>query len=243
MWEKYCRIKVYQMIHLRGEILEKLYVSALNNCALFDGVEVQNILDVIGEEYDVNHYSNNETVYTRSKFNDSIGIVLDGSVEVYKDETKTVMLNRIGKGGFFGAAALFADKKEYVSVIIAKGNCTVLLIPFEQFRSILAANSVFAVNYIKFLSGRIEFLNKKIDEFTAPDACEKLSRYLLDKASNKDGKTVCQVKSMVELSKILNMGRASLYRSFDELEQEKIITRDGKTIVVDDLDKLKKRGI
>lgn len=223
--------------------MKKQYLSALSRCALFDGVEVEKIFEIIGEDYDINHYSNNETVYTRSRFNDSIGIVLDGRVEVYKDETKTVMLNRIGEGGFFGAAALFADKKEYVSVIFAKGSCTVLLIPFEQFKNILAANSVFAVNYIKFLSGRIEFLNKKIDEFTAPDACEKLSRYLLDKSTEINGKFICQVKSMVELSKILNMGRASLYRSFDELEQEKIITREGKIIVVDDMDKLKKRGI
>ena len=46
---------------------------------------------------------------------------------------------------------------------------------------------------------------------------------------------------MVELSKRLNMGRASLYRSFEELERQNIISRDGKNIIIDDIDKLKEK--
>ena len=218
------------------------YLLALRHCTLFEGIDSEAIIKMLENRYTVQNYLNNEAVCTRSRFNDSIAIVLCGNVEVYKDESKSVMLNRIGPSGFFGAAALFADKKEYVSVILAKGNCTVMFIPFEEFKDILAENSTFALNYIRFLSGRIEFLNKKIDEFTAPDACEKLVRFLLDKAVEADGKIICCVKSMVELSKTLDMGRASLYRSLEELEREKIITRNGKNIIIDDIDKLKKRG-
>ena len=222
-------------------MLKKEYIKALEQCELFDGVEVIPALSTIESCCNVNHYSNNEAVYTRSRFNDSIGIVLKGEIEVYKDESKTVMLNRINTGGFFGAAALFAGKKEYVSVLVAKENCSVMFIPFEEFRELLTTNSSVALNYIRFLSGRIEFLNKKIDEFTAPDTFEKLSRYLLDKAVCEEGRTICKVKSMVELSKSLNMGRASLYRSFEELERQKIISRDGKNIIIDDVDKLKEK--
>ena len=217
------------------------HILALDQCTLFEGVEISKVLKEVEGRYSVQHYATNEVVYTRSRFNDSIGIVLEGDIEVYKDESKTVMLNRISVGGFFGAAALFADKKEYVSVLVAKGSCSVMLIPFEEFKDLLASNSFVALNYIRFLSGRIEFLNKKIDEFTAPDTSEKLSRYLLDKSVCVEGKTICKVKSMVELSKRLNMGRASLYRSFEELERQKIISRDGKNIIIDDIDKLKEK--
>ena len=227
---------------LEVEALNSGYVSALCRCSLFEGIDTQSIVNMLENRYTVQNYLSNETVCTRSRFNDSIVIVVSGSVEVFKDESKSVMLNRIESGGFFGAAALFADKKEYVSVIVSKGNCTVILIPFEKFKEMLAENSNFALNYIKFLSGRIEFLNKKIDEFTAPDACEKLVRFLLDRAIEEDKRAVCRVKSMVELSKTLDMGRASLYRSLEELEREKIITRNGKNIFIDDIDKLKKRG-
>ena len=230
------------MIHFLGvRIIKTEHISVLNQCALFEGVEISKALNEFEGRYSVHNFPPNETVYTRSRFNDSIGIVLDGNIEVYKDESKTVMLNRINAGGFFGAAALFADKKEYVSVLVAKGNCSVMFIPFEEFKSLLASNSSVALNYIRFLSGRIEFLNKKIDEFTAPDTFEKLSRYLLDKSVCEDGKTICKVKSIVELSKRLNMGRASLYRSFEELERQKIISRDGKNIIIDDIDKLKEK--
>ena len=221
--------------------MEREYIFAVEKCPLFKGVDVEELYDFLSKKCFVCSFSNNETIYTRSKFNDSVGIVLNGNVEVYKDEEKAVMLNRIGEGGFFGAAALFANKREYVSVLVAKGNTTVIFIPFDEFKELLTKNSVFALNYICFLSGRIEFLNKKIDEYTAPDASEKLIRYLLDKSVCEEGKTVCRVKSMVELSKRLNMGRASLYRSFEELERQQIISRDGKNIFIDDIYKLKEK--
>ncbi len=222
--------------------LKKEYLSAMKKCALFNDIDVELVYKTLEDRCTVCDFLNGETVYTRSKFNDSVGIVLEGSIEIYKDEDRAVMLNRIGVGGFFGAAALFANKKEYVSVLVAKGKSTVMFIPFDEFKTLLAKNSTFALNYIGFLSGRIEFLNKKIDEFTAQDTNQKLCRYLIDNASKTGGKWLCSIKSMVELSKKLNMGRASLYRAFEELENEKIITRIGKNIIIDDIDKLKERG-
>ncbi len=222
--------------------MKREYLSAMKNCALFNNLDVALVYKTLEERCTVCSFTSNETVYTRSKFNDSVGIVLEGSIEVYKDEEKAVMLNRIGIGGFFGAAALFANKKEYVSVLVAKGNSTVMFIPFVEFKELLARDSVFALNYIDFLSGRIEFLNKKIDEFTAQDTNQKLCRYLIDNATQTESELVCSIKSMVELSKKLNMGRASLYRAFEDLEKENIIKRNGKNVMIDDVDKLKERG-
>lgn len=222
--------------------MKREHLIAIGKCVLFNNVDIESLHKRLEEKCSVCSFQNNETIYTRSKFNDSVGIVLEGNVEVYKDEEKAVMLNRISVGGFFGAAALFADKKEYVSVLVAKGNSTIIFIPFNEFKDLLANNPVFALNYIDFLSGRIEFLNKKIDEFTAQDTSQKLCRYLIDNAVQTESTLVCSIKSMVELSKKLNMGRASLYRAFEELEREKIITRNGKYIIIDDINKLKERG-
>lgn len=222
--------------------MKKEHLLAIKQCTLFNNVNIESLHKNLEEKCSVCSFPNNETIYTRSKFNDSVGIVLEGNIEVYKDEERAVMLNHIGVGGFFGAAALFANKKAYVSVLVAKGNAVVMFIPFDEFKSMLANDSVFALNYIDFLSGRIEFLNKKIDEFTAQDTNQKLCRFLIDNAILTEGTLVCRVKSMVELSKKLNMGRASLYRALEDLEKEKIITRKVKDIIIDDIDKLKERG-
>ena len=222
--------------------MKKEHLLAIEKCTLFNNVDIESLHKKLEENCYVCGFQNNETIYTRSNFNDSVGIVLEGDIEVYKDEEKAVMLNRIGVGGFFGAAALFANKREYVSVLVAKGNSTIMFIPFDEFKEFLANNPVFALNYIDFLSGRIEFLNKKIDEFTAQDTGQKLCRYLMDNAVQTESKFICSVKSVVELSKKLNMGRASLYRAFDELEKEEILIRKGKNIIIDDIDKLKERG-
>jgi len=46
--------------------------------------------------------------------------------------------------------------------------------------------------------------------------------------------------SISDIAVMLNMGRASLYRAFDKFESENIISRDGRTIRITNLEKLKK---
>lgn len=85
---------------------------------------------------------------------------------------------------------------------------------WSQMRQILLQNPVIAFNYIRFLSGRIQFLNRKIDSFTAPGAQQALLSYLRQQPG---GKSVGL--SMVKLSEMLNIGRTSLYRAVEQLEQ------------------------
>ena len=82
-----------------------------------------------------------------------------------------------------------------------------------------------ALNYIRFLSGRIQFLNRKIDSFTAPDAEQALLSYLGQKPQGR-----VEGISMVKLCEILNIGRTSLYRVMQQLEDSGKIKREGKTI-------------
>ena len=99
----------------------------------------------------------------------------------------------------------------------------------------LVSYTELALNYIKFLSGRIEFLNLKIDAFTATDAAQKLSLYLYNSTSE-------ETKNLTELAKRLNMGRASLYRAVEALEKEGIIEKNGKKITVKHRELLKEKG-
>ena len=126
---------------------------------------------------------------------------------------------------FLLAAALFVPQDQYVTTVRAKTGCSILFLSMEQMRDILMQNPTIAFNYIRFLSGRIQFLNRKIDSFTAPGAQQALLSYLRQQPG---GKSVGL--SMVKLSEMLNIGRTSLYRAVEQLEQCGKIKREGKTI-------------
>ena len=91
----------------------------------------------------------------------------------------------------------------------------------------------FAVNFAEFLVGRVLFLNKKIASLAGYSASSRLTMYIEDNASMRDG--VMQLRlpcSLTDFAEMLGVGRASLYRTLDAMEAEGKITRRGRNIII-----------
>lgn len=162
-------------------------------------------------------------------------LLLKGIAETY---SKDVLLNRFETGSLFGAASLFSDATSpYPTQIIAKTECTILYMDQPLIQKLIQNNSIFAMNYIRFLSERIRFLNKKIDSFTTESAVLKLSKYL--KQQSKGNLTFDLPTSLTGVARILDIGRASLYRAFETLEQNQVILKTNRRIQILDPDKLR----
>lgn len=164
-------------------------------------------------------------IYTAGSFQKSIGILTKGTVVVRG--LHNVVLNTLSVGGCFGVAALFHPGEEYVTTVQAKNSAEVVFISDVQLTALFRQVPETAVNYISFLSERICFLNRKIQSFTTPTAAAGLALYLLE--NQRDG-VVTVACGYAGLARGLGMGRASLYRSLEQLEQSGVISRIGRTI-------------
>lgn len=166
-----------------------------------------------------------------------IGIVIDGIIEITSATQKhKVILKTAGKGAMFGIANLYATDSEFPSQITAKTDSEILMINPNLFKKIIESDPVIMKNYLYFLSNKILYLNKKISSYTIGNTDCKLSYYLYE--NEVDG-VVRLNNSLSDISVMLNMGRASLYRSLDKLIEENIICKDGKNIYIIDKEKLK----
>lgn len=194
-------------------------------------------------------YSISETVEVTSCPKDSVilsseteqkGIFLmaKGRATIYSGSSghKTVLRN-LNQGDIFGAASLFDGVKLYNTTVIS-GECEIILLPKKLIQEIIRYESEVAFNYLRYLSDRVSFLNKKISAFTAGSAEQKLAVYLSG-LDFKDGRCTIEV-SYTSLAQMLGIGRASLYRSLELFENEGIISRNGKTIVLTDEASLEK---
>ena len=188
-------------------------------CMLFEGVEQAQTLHLLQTYAQLQTFEKGQIIYSPGHYQHSLGIIVRGRAVVKKE------CGVLGAGQCFGAAALFVPQDQYVTTVRAKTSCSILFLSMEQMRQILLQNPTIAFNYIRFLSGRIQFLNRKIDSFTAPGAQQALLSYLRQQPG---GKSVGL--SMVKLSEMLNNGRTSLYRAVEQLEQCGKIKREGKTI-------------
>lgn len=158
----------------------------------------------------------------------ALGIVLQGRAEAVADHRNQAVLAGFDPGGTFGAAALFGGEG-YVSRIRATTACAVLFLPEPLLRQWFSRWPRMAVNYIAFLSDRVRFLNEKIALFTEDSAQQRVYRWL---CANCCGGCLPAGLSMTKLAAGLSMGRTSLYRALEELENAGLIVRNGKRIEV-----------
>lgn len=174
-------------------------------------------------------FEGGDTICDPKHYLPSLGIVLAGTVEVYNSAgPHRVLLNVLPMGSTFGVATLFSDAQAYVSTIVAKGRCEVLFIPQDAIEELFSKSMQAVKNYIAFLAGRIQFLNRKIEGFTMDGATQRLAMYLVDH-SDTDGKVTLPF-GMNKLAAQLSIGRASLYRAEQVLVQKGLIERSGRVI-------------
>ncbi len=155
-------------------------------------------------------------------------LIISGSVLVFrKGNGLPVLLQRLEKGKVFGAASLFSDENEDVTVLRAENDASVFFLPIELITELVQTDSAFAMSYISFLSGKIRFLNRRMSELSAPSVTQKVAAFLL-----REENGIAQTK--VKLASALGIGRASLYRALDELSEMGLISVEGKGVTVID---------
>ena len=165
------------------------------------------------------------TVYQPKRFRRCLGMVLQGRVQVRRE---ALLMSTLSAGDIFGAAALFTDREHYPTTLTALTPCQALLIPQDSVRRLLRESPPFAEDYAAYLSNRIQFLSARLEAVSTPSAQGKLARYLL--AAGDDTLTL----SATQLCPRLGVGRATLYRAFEVLEESGAIVRSGKTIRIAD---------
>ena len=205
---------------------------------LFNGLtdaEVQAILS--DSECEQVQFKSGEVIYSADKVRQAVGIILSGKAVAKNGDDNGVIVRCLSKGDCFGVAAVFAyNDKPYVSVITSKTDCTVLFMPESVITRAINQYKPFAVNYIGFLTGRIQYLNRLVSAYSSPNDETKLARFV---AAYVDGEDVPFDLNMTSLSKSLGIGRASLYRALDSLEANGVIKRDSKRIIITDIKKIK----
>ncbi len=220
--------------------MRKDEIKVIKNCFLFESTSEEILQEVMQKALQISEYEKGEVIYQKNNFKRAIGLILKGCVEIYRGK---LLMNKLCEGGVFGVAAVFSESEQYSSKVVAAKKCKIAFISENNLRILFNTDINFATNYIKFLSDRIYFLNRKIDSFAAPDAEVTVARFICQNATyNSKFQHEVGVKSYSETAQRLNIGRASLYRALESLEAEGLIQKDGKTLRIRNFELLQKRG-
>lgn len=170
-----------------------------------------------------------EIIYDENQFRKCIGIVLSGKAKACTLGSDGI-LSYFVTGSVFGAAALFGENKDYISRIEAVKDCVVQFIEQEALTDIFKKFPGVAVNYISFLSSRVRFLNQRLSIMMRDGAEGKIYAFLV---KHKETYGEDYGGKMTGLAASLGIGRTTLYRGIENLENRKLIVRkDGKIKVI-----------
>lgn len=168
----------------------------------------------------------------------SLTLIAEGSAIVFRDAERKVQLNRLTAGDCFGAASLFAGEAKYPTEIVAASPVTCVSFAESDLRALHLRFPASAFDYISFLSDRIRFLNKRIQDFSFGSAEEKIASLLLSSADDSGCANIPNLRAAAES---MNVGRATLYRILSAFSDRKLIEKDGKKIHI--LDETELKGI
>ena len=199
----------------------------VSGCFLFADHGLTEAAEAILDRCPIRSYRKGELIYSRDCYERAVGVLLSGEAEVLKG--RGVVLNTLSAGDSFGVAGLFTENDRYVSDIRAVRPCRVLLLSAPALEQLFAADNAAALGYIRFLSGRICFLNQKLDAFTSSSAEGRIVVWLLE---NMVDSRVVIPRGYSDLSRTLGIGRASLYRCLDGLEAQGALRRQEREIEI-----------
>lgn len=177
-------------------------------------------------------FDGGQTIYTPTQFVNSLGVVLAGAAMVQKQGgCNTMLMSVLCAGDLFGAASLFQDANQpYVVSIRAMTPVRALLVEEPVFVGLLHEDGRLMERYLRYLTDRVRFLNRRIEGFVQPTVEERLM-LLLQQYAGEGG--ICKLPfSLSALSDALCVSRATLYRAMDALQAAGRIRRDRRTIVL-----------
>ena len=168
-------------------------------------------------------------------------MVVEGQVKIYKMsfDGKEQILHIFGPGEPFGEVPVFHGQP-FPANAMALVNSSLLFFPRRQFVDLVTANPSLALNMLAMLSFRLRRFAAQIESLSLKEVPGRLAAYLVYLAEEQG--TTGQVTLDIpkgQLASLLGTIPETLSRIFARMTEEGLIRVDGRTILIDDFERLR----
>ncbi len=176
-------------------------------------------------------------IYAGDK-SDVLYYIIDGSVSVLiEDETgREIVLAYLNPGDFFGEMGLFGDDSNRSAFVRAKSKCELAEISYNRFRQLSEKDPDILFELASQMALRLRKTSQKVGNLAFMDVTGRIARTLMDLSKEPDAMTHpdgMQIRiTRQELGRIVGCSREMVGRVLKNLEEQGLITAQGKTIVV-----------
>lgn len=221
--------------------------SILIKSPLFSGIPEEECRELFSKiHYQVRKFEKDAIVVQGGEEVTNLFIVLSGSVrgEMIDYSGKTVKIEDIEAPRPLAAAFLFGKENKFPVTVTANKKAELLAIPVVEFLKLLQLNTRLLRNYLNSISTRAQFLSQKLHFLSFKTIKEKVAHFLLQQAGDRFHSFELK-NTQQQLSEMFGVTRPSLARVLGEMQDEKLIKIEKKTVTLLDkqgLNKLLKNG-
>lgn len=204
----------------------KEYINSLDKCVLFKSIKKEDILKILEDiPYSVSSYSKNEIIALEHSNCSSLGIILQGNIEIHKSfvSGQVVTINNFGTGNIFGEALVFSDKHTYPATIVSSNDSKIMYIKREDIVKMMNLDSRIIDNFMGVLSNRILMLNERITNLSYDTIRKKIINILLNEYKRQRSFRLILPYSRKKMAQILNIPRPSLSRELANMKEDSLI--------------------
>ena len=156
----YSRSEVFQHIYADEQRQEQFIHYLIGHTALLSDALARLKQPEIRPATGFQHFAAGEELIHQGDDADHVFIIIEGHAEAYVDGQK---VGDVQKDEIFGAMAVFTREKRSATVV-ASEPCTVMVIPKDQFLSLMQSNPRIAHSLIESMARRIDLLNKEVTQ-------------------------------------------------------------------------------
>ena len=217
-------------------MLEK-YRVVLQNSPLFKDVEENSYSAVLRLlENRVRSYDKGETIIKYGDVITHAGIVIEGSVEgtFLNEGYNEISMSRFSKGMMFGEALACLETADSPMEVKALEKTTILFLKLshlQKTRENAEFTEILHRNLVMILAMKNAFLNLKVRILSQKSLRDKLMMYISSLPKDRNGYHIVTMP-LTAVASFLNANRSALSRELHRIEEEGLISMNGKNIKI-----------
>ena len=205
---------------------------------MFSKKSKEAILEIFRDtNYTLKKYSKNDIIAIEGDTCTSIGLVLEGNVDIKRMlGSKVVHLSSFSKGGVFGEIIAFSDVNLYPATVIASSLSEIMFIDKKDFIKFCTHNEEFLGMFLNTLTNKIFLLNNSITNLTFNSIRQKICNFLISEYKIQKSKNIKLNITKEKLSESLGVTRPSLSRELINMKDDGLIDYNRSHIMILDLE-------
>ena len=183
-------------------------------------------------------YPNRATIIYEGDSCDILYYIISGSVSVILEDNdgKEVIVAYLNPDDFLGEMGLFEQTEDRSAWCRTRNQCEIAEISYANFNAYVHDHPEIVFTIGRQMATRLRNTTRKVGDLSFFDVTGRVARTLIDLAKEPDAMTHplgMQIRiTRQEIGRIVNCSREMAGRVLKNLEEQKLVTVSGKTIVV-----------